>query len=715
MSQHAKLQRWIDLIAALLGRSLPATFAELARDVPEYWAKLRAGEEERDAARRDTIEQSLKRTFERDKDELRKLGVAIESVPDEAGNEAGAYRLRRRDFYLPYLSLVVPEGRRTEPNRIDRYGYQALASLCFEPDELQAVVDAAACVRSLGDPVLAHEAASALRKLAVDLPVDVGASATVPTVVLPRTRHDAAVFDALSDALVRRKRVTFAYHAMSTDREETREVEPFGLFFLHGHWYLVARDRDRDALRNFRLNRIRAPKVNAARAQSPDYEIPADFRLREHARSRHAWELGDGEPVHAVVEFAGGSGAVMAAARLGKATDDHPRRRVFHVRRADAFARWLLSFAGEATPVAPTAIVERFQAEARSTAAVYGREPTPATTSGRAEPAAAERRAPRAERWLPKGASEQFRRILHLVPQIADGEEHALADVAARVGIDVDTLRRDLYSLSARYDTPPGFVDGVQLLLEADRVSAHSNHLLRPMRLTVPELCALELGLAVLRGQRTPDEHAALDRARERLGEVIARLPDDEIPDGLYGASLGEHGSTLHLAAVRCAIGERRKLRLLYRKSGAEEPTRRVVSPHALVAANGMLYIVASSEGDDGLRIFRMDRLEQAVPLDTRVEEVADEELDALLRSGRVFQHPHPEVMRVRYSPRIARWIAEREGVPLAEDGSLTLEHPVADESWAMRHVLQYGPDAEILEPSELRERIRSRLSSIWD
>jgi predicted DNA-binding transcriptional regulator YafY len=66
--------------------------------------------------------------------------------------------------------------------------------------------------------------------------------------------------------------------------------------------------------------------------------------------------------------------------------------------------------------------------------------------------------------------------------------------------------------------------------------------------------------------------------------------------------------------------------------------------------------------------------------------------------------------MTVRYSPRIARWVAEREGLQLAEDGSLTMEHPVADESWAVRHVLQYGPDAEVLAPAAMRELVADRL-----
>ena len=69
--------------------------------------------------------------------------------------------------------------------------------------------------------------------------------------------------------------------------------------------------------------------------------------------------------------------------------------------------------------------------------------------------------------------------------------------------------------------------------------------------------------------------------------------------------------------------------------------------------------------------------------------------------------------MLVHYSPRIARWIAEREGVELEADGSLTMEHPLADVQWGVRHVLQYGPDAEVLEPAEVREEVARRLATL--
>jgi predicted DNA-binding transcriptional regulator YafY len=63
--------------------------------------------------------------------------------------------------------------------------------------------------------------------------------------------------------------------------------------------------------------------------------------------------------------------------------------------------------------------------------------------------------------------------------------------------------------------------------------------------------------------------------------------------------------------------------------------------------------------------------------------------------------------VRVRYGPRIAGWIRERE--PEAEslsDGGVIVSHTVADPRWIVAHVLQYGPDAEVLEPPEVREMV---------
>jgi proteasome accessory factor C len=307
-------------------------------------------------------------------------------------------------------------------------------------------------------------------------------------------------------------------------------------------------------------------------------------------------------------------------------------------------------------------------------------------------------------------AADQLRRILQLIPELADDTEHDVGDVAALLGVDRHTLMRDLQSLGERYDDPAGFVEGVQILIEADAVSLHSDHFLRPMRLTIAELGALELGLALLRSERPPEEQAPIERARERLRKVIARLPDDPPSVDLRTASTGAEADAGTLATIRRAVLEQRKLALTYRGSAADAAGERIVCPYAPAFASGGWYLIAHCERSEGLRVFRLDRIERVSPRPDRFEPPGDFSLDGVMRDGRVFHGAPDAVLRVRYGPAVARWIAEREGGTIAADGSLTAEYPLADVQWAVRHVLQYGPDAEVLEPPEVVDAVRVRL-----
>jgi proteasome accessory factor B len=363
-----KIQRWIDLLAALLKRRFPVPLEELARDVPGY----SAGQSKT----------ALRRTFERDKDELRAFGIPIETVTGPEGETTG-YRLQPQHFYLPYLTLRSTTGS-TKPKKVDRYGYHALQTLAFEPDQLSAVIEAAARVRQLGDPLLAEHADSALRKLAADLPVDAAATPQ-PNLVPPRTKPAPDLLATLGHALEMRKQVTFSYHGMGDPslrselapshrargqaKDSRRTVESFGLFFLNQHWYLAGRTPDDRTVKNYRVNRITNLNLNSNRPGTPDYDIPAEFNLKEHAGSRHAWELGAGDAIDAVVHFRAKSGAAAAALRLGEQVQGFPDNRRFRVRRSDAFARWLLSFAGDIVPVSPRSLVDEYRGLVRETLA----------------------------------------------------------------------------------------------------------------------------------------------------------------------------------------------------------------------------------------------------------------------------------------------------------------------------------------------------------
>lgn len=351
MPAQPKLQRWIDLLAALLRRKFPADFDTLRQEVPAYAEPGRKHE-------------TLMRMFERDKDELRALGVPIETSLDGDGS-LSQYRLASKQFYLPFLQLAYDAPRPVQRPRGP--GYQGLPVLAFEPEELDAIARAAFRVAALGDPALAHEAMRALRKLGHDLPVP--REAPTDELVALEQAPAPELLDQLGNALQRRKRVTFTYHSMHRDAEGTRTVEPFGLAFLTGHWYLIARDAGADTLRHFRVSRIRDIAVNEAKAQSPDFAIPADFDLAEHARSRQAWELGDAEQVEVTVRFRVQNGFTVPAMQLGDAVPEDAALRRFRVRRPDTFALWILGFAGDVHIEHPPAMVEQVRALARETLA----------------------------------------------------------------------------------------------------------------------------------------------------------------------------------------------------------------------------------------------------------------------------------------------------------------------------------------------------------
>lgn len=312
-------------------------------------------------------------------------------------------------------------------------------------------------------------------------------------------------------------------------------------------------------------------------------------------------------------------------------------------------------------------------------------------------------------------AAAQLHRILHLIPHLADGEPHPLAEVAAKARVPEATVLRDLQSISERFEAPGGFVEGLQIYIEAEDVSVHSNHLLRPMRLTRGELCALELGLAMLRRERTPEEHPAIEGALRRLREAMVRLPEDDAGDAVTAAAPVPPGRLEHLRTLREAQREHRKVRLRYRGSGDHEASQRVVCPYATVFASGMWYTVAHCERSDGVRFFRLDRVEDVQLLDARFAPTVEASVEEIVRQGRAFRAEDAATLTLRYSPRVARWIAEREGKPPAEDGTLTVEHPLADIDWAVRHVLQYGPEVTILGPDEVRQAVLHRLELMLD
>lgn len=366
-----KLQRWLDLVAYLAGRRFPAALDEVWGAVPAYAPGLDGGHKERVAARR---------MFERDKKELRELGIPIETVAfsiNSGTEESHGYRLARSDFHLPYLRLVQEAGL-GEGTPAGVRSSSGPREFSVSPDEARAALEGLREVASLPGFALARDARSAFRKLSFDL--DPTLLEQRPAVLYVEDAEVAATADLLrqlASALMGRKAATFRYHSMGRDEEADRSVLPYGLLFQHGRWYLVAHAKDRDAVRMFRVGRMRKLSVNHSKPGTPDYEIPAGFELRDFA-GRRAWELGDEGPeaavkAHVLFRFP----RSLWAERNGHGTllreePDGSQLREMAVYREDPFLRWVLSLAGDARVEAPEPLAHAFRSMVAAVAHHYG-------------------------------------------------------------------------------------------------------------------------------------------------------------------------------------------------------------------------------------------------------------------------------------------------------------------------------------------------------
>lgn len=364
----SKLQRWLDVVSFLASRRFPVSTEDLWLNVPAYAAGVRGSEKEK---------RSVRRMFERDKDELRALGIPVETVRYSINyglEEEAGYRLARKDFHLPYLKLLreadgeTPEAAGVTPDDVG-------SVFEISEDEAGAALDGLRELASVPSFPLASAARSAFRKLAFDLEPSAFAESPVVYAGDPEAVATGAVLQLLSSAVQRRKTVTFVYRAITRDSEEEREVHPYGLLFQHGRWYLVAHDVARDDVRMFRASRMRDTVANKKAPATHDYQIPADFALDDYA-GRKAWELGEEDEgsVEATVRFA--FPRSLWADRNGHGTlieeDEHgAQRRRFTVHRRDPFLRWVLSLAGDARVEEPDELRAEFRALAARVAELH--------------------------------------------------------------------------------------------------------------------------------------------------------------------------------------------------------------------------------------------------------------------------------------------------------------------------------------------------------
>lgn len=215
----------------------------------------------------DLSDAAFERTFERDKDELRRLGVPVETgsndalFPDEVG-----YRILRKNFELPPIEFSAAETAAL-----------GLAATVWE------------------SATQAGQTVSALAKLRA---AGVDPDPSRLAVLAPSVGAREPAFGSIWSAYAERAPISFGY------RGETRRVEPWAMTSRRGAWYLLGHDRGRDAARVFKVARVDGPATRIGKAGS--YQPPADLDLAAAWRS---------------LEPAGRDETALLALRDGRADD----------------------------------------------------------------------------------------------------------------------------------------------------------------------------------------------------------------------------------------------------------------------------------------------------------------------------------------------------------------------------------------------------------
>lgn len=350
-----KAERILNLISVLLRSDKPVPVAEILGKVTGY----------DDEATRE----SLMRRFERDKKVLRDIGIPIEHANPGAFGQEG-YSIKRTEYFLEEELELPPESG------------QLLRTLF-------------ALAHSDGGE-LSADLRSALVKLGFLVETN-GAHAATET--LDATGHASgglvgSNLPRLYEATLARKRVKFRYHSLYRNDEYEVEVDPYGLGFAgqawhRGAWYLVGHSHKRDALRVFKVRRIRSEVKLVGKENA--YERPADFQVRQHiGKARWEWrELASslsggaaepGEPSRAIVGFEpaivsevqarAGSAQPIDASEV-KGARPNLSYLSFSVLQPQPLVRFLLRFVPRVHVVEPSSLAKQLRELAAEVLALY--------------------------------------------------------------------------------------------------------------------------------------------------------------------------------------------------------------------------------------------------------------------------------------------------------------------------------------------------------
>ncbi len=691
-----KLIRQLSLISYLMAERRPVTAPEIRRDVEGYSVMN---------------EDAFARRFYADRSELEALGIVLTvEKPVDAQVEQETYSLAPENFHL--------------------------APIEFTDEELAALRTALQLLD--GEFAYAEPLRLALQQIAWGRPSPLSA-AEQHTVALGLTGsaggHELSQRLAkIETAIFRRKTIVFEYYTMERDELGTRRVDPYQLLYQGGQFYVVGRSHERDAIRVFRLSRIRG-KVGYATKAEHDFQRPTDFDPRAHA-SRIQWQFGDsigtaelwisGRIAWQIERHFGRYGEMRPANQDATAgengADDHDAK-LFSTPYANArqLIAWVLGLGENARLLGPRELEDELMARVKLLVELHTGEPeiAPAVSSGGGPQSSPGARAvdDEANGHHPDVAirPERFARLVTLASILIDagrgGHRLSVAELCKRLNVSEQELREDISVLNVVNFGAGTYVLYAEVddegMVEVDP-EPYGDSFARPARLLPVEAKALIAAIDLI-GEHIPD--GSLASVREK---VVGALGEDPSREGLQMAPPVGDDATISRVVSR-AIADRELLSIEYYKENEDEFATRLIEPYALINGREGWYVTSYDRDRENVRHFRLDRIKSATPTGEKfvpraeIDPVAD--VDGWPRTGEV---PASRRARVWISPERARWAREERTVESElEDGSVIVGLSFAGVDWLVREVLKEAGDAVVLEPKDAREAVRAAAEKI--
>ncbi len=691
-----KLIRQLSLISYLMAERRPVTAPEIRRDVEGYSVMN---------------EDAFARRFYADRSELEALGILLSvEKPVDGLVEQENYSLPPENFHLP--------------------------AIAFSDQELAALHTALHLLD--GEFAYAEPLRLALQQISWGRPSPLS-TPEQSTVALGITGsaggHDVSQRLAkIETAIFRRKTIVFDYHTMERDDVGTRRVDPYQLLYQGGQFYVVGRSHERNAIRVFRLSRIRG-KVGYATKAEHDFQRPDNFNPRAYA-NRIDWQFG--EPVGTAEIWIGSRIAWQIERHFGRYGEIRPAGDddvlfVTHYANSRQLIAWVLGLSENARIAGPPELVEELRERVGLLVERHSGDPQVADAvpsrpdSDPADSADPEDTGARTPRGRGEGEEtnghrtdaairpERFARLVTLASILIEaGRAGRLLDdqeLCATLKVSDQELREDIAVLNV-----VNFGAGTYVLyaeihpdgsIEVDP-EPYGDSFARPARLLPVEAKALIAAIDLI-GEHIPEGSLASVRQK-----VVAALGEDPVHEGLQFAAPG--GDNLEIAGVvSSAIARRRMLNFEYYKENEDEFSTRRVEPYALINGREGWYLASFDPTRDSVRHFRLDRIKSASVTDESFDARPDvdpaADVDGWPRTGEV---PASSRARVWISPDRARWAREeRHVVADLEDGALIVELGFAGVDWLVRETLKEAGDAVVLEPADAREAVRHAAEAI--